>query len=140
MTSFVDRDIFMRFRGGGIGHRTTHEATQCFLNDRDLLDDIGLDSGGIRNDDDEIDEPGISSSTMQATTSNVLELGNDELEYDNFGYSGIEQREEGEDDKDGEQAGENEDVDKDDDNVVDDELGAEDGENSDEELEGFDEF
>ena len=25
---FVDRDMFMRFRGGGVGHRATHEHTK----------------------------------------------------------------------------------------------------------------
>jgi hypothetical protein len=36
--SFVDRDMLMRFRGGGVGHRTTREATNIFLDDRDPLD------------------------------------------------------------------------------------------------------
>ena len=35
---FVDRDIMMRFRGGGVGHKSTREATDYFLSDRDALD------------------------------------------------------------------------------------------------------
>ncbi|KAI6104250.1 hypothetical protein F5141DRAFT_1065063 [Pisolithus sp. B1] len=35
---FVDRNMFMRFRGGAVGHKTTHEATRCLLDDRDKLD------------------------------------------------------------------------------------------------------
>lgn len=136
MTSFVDCDMFMRFRGGGMGHQTTREATQCFFHDCDPLDNIGPNSRGTGNDDDEIDEPGTGSST----TDNALEPENDELEYDDYGYSGIKQREEGEDiDEDGDQADEKENINGDDD-VVDDELGMEDGENGDEELEGFDKF
>ncbi|KAG2046721.1 hypothetical protein BDR06DRAFT_898681 [Suillus hirtellus] len=53
---FVDHDMFMRFHGGGMGHQTTREATQCFFHDRDSLDDIGPNSRGTRNGDDEIEE------------------------------------------------------------------------------------
>ena len=28
----------MQFRGGGVGHKVTQEATQCFFKDRDELD------------------------------------------------------------------------------------------------------
>jgi len=139
----------MRFRGGGMGHRMTREATQCFFCDRDLLDIVGLNSGGTDNDDDEIIEPSIGRSTTQPTTDHTLEPENDsdELEYDDYGYYGIEQREEGEDGEDGDEhedadeADNNENIDEeDDDDGVDDDLGAEDGEDGDEELEGFDEF
>jgi len=39
---FVDRDMFMRYRGGGVGHASTREATKTFLLDRhaDELRDI----------------------------------------------------------------------------------------------------
>ncbi|KAF9554492.1 hypothetical protein CPC08DRAFT_727124 [Agrocybe pediades] len=37
--SFVDRGMFMRFRGGGVGHKTTREGnTDFFLSDRDQED------------------------------------------------------------------------------------------------------
>ncbi|KAH6887382.1 hypothetical protein BKA70DRAFT_74194 [Coprinopsis sp. MPI-PUGE-AT-0042] len=35
---FADRDLFMRYRGGGIGHTATREATDHFLQDRDGTD------------------------------------------------------------------------------------------------------
>jgi len=35
---FVDRDMIMRFRGGGVGHKSTREATNIFLNDRHKSD------------------------------------------------------------------------------------------------------
>ncbi|KAG2012297.1 hypothetical protein CC2G_012328 [Coprinopsis cinerea AmutBmut pab1-1] len=35
---FCPRDIFMRFRGGGVGHAATREATSHFLSDRDEID------------------------------------------------------------------------------------------------------
>ncbi|KAI9463410.1 hypothetical protein HD554DRAFT_2027126 [Boletus coccyginus] len=36
-SSFVDRDIFMRYRGGGVGHKLTYEATHYLLNDHKTL-------------------------------------------------------------------------------------------------------
>jgi len=35
---FADRDLMMRFRGGGVGHKSTREATDFFKRDRDRLD------------------------------------------------------------------------------------------------------
>ncbi|KAJ3557384.1 hypothetical protein NP233_g11755 [Leucocoprinus birnbaumii] len=35
---FPDRDIVMRFRGGGVGHKSTRHATNYFLEDRDSQD------------------------------------------------------------------------------------------------------
>ncbi|RXW14734.1 hypothetical protein EST38_g11122 [Candolleomyces aberdarensis] len=35
---FVDRDMFMRYRGGGIGHREIWDALSVFRNDRDPID------------------------------------------------------------------------------------------------------
>lgn len=35
---FVDRDMVMRFRGGGVGHASTRAATDIFKEDRDTLD------------------------------------------------------------------------------------------------------
>jgi hypothetical protein len=35
---FVDRDMMMRFRGGGVGHLSTRAATDTFKDDRDGLD------------------------------------------------------------------------------------------------------
>jgi hypothetical protein len=32
--------MFMRFRGGGVGHKTTREETQCLLDNRDELDKV----------------------------------------------------------------------------------------------------
>jgi hypothetical protein len=35
---FVDRDMMMRFHGGGVGHKSTREVTDQFLDDRDPMD------------------------------------------------------------------------------------------------------
>jgi len=38
--SFVDRDMFMRYHGGVVGHKTTQEETKCLLGDHDKLDKV----------------------------------------------------------------------------------------------------
>ena len=49
--SFVDRDMVMHFRGGGVGHTSTRAATNKFLQDHDHLD---LDDGlKLQGDNDE---------------------------------------------------------------------------------------
>lgn len=48
---FVDRDMFMRFRGGGIGHKSTQERTQVFEQQSHVLPP----------EDDEIVVDGIDS-------------------------------------------------------------------------------
>jgi len=34
--------MFMRFRGGGVGHKSTREATYCILGDRDALNKVSF--------------------------------------------------------------------------------------------------
>jgi len=43
----------MRFQGGGIGHKSTREATDKFLQDRDWLD---KGTGPIRNSDEDVED------------------------------------------------------------------------------------
>jgi hypothetical protein len=46
----------MRYRGGGVGHKTTREATNSFKSDRDPLDNQEISTGF--NDEDKVDEDG----------------------------------------------------------------------------------
>ena len=55
--SFVDRDMFMRFRGGGVGHKSTNEATRCAYEDRDVMDTTNYEP------DDSDDEEAASRMT-----------------------------------------------------------------------------
>ena len=63
---FVDRDMFMRFRGGGIGHKPTREATDHFLKDRHPTEEeiTSVDEGYPANDDQigYEDEPNYDST------------------------------------------------------------------------------
>jgi len=38
-----DRDMFMRFRGGGVGHKSMRTEMRCLLDDRDELDKRGFE-------------------------------------------------------------------------------------------------
>lgn len=107
--------MFMRHRGGGVGHKSTREATRCLLNDRETLDkqpfiperdrnlseeateEIGGDapmtdsSSAEEESDEESDEDG---STMEGIDGEDGEQPiDDELgdEMDEFGYSGLDQ-------------------------------------------------
>jgi len=40
ISRFVDRDMFMRFRGGGVGHKSMRTEMRCLLDDRDTLDKL----------------------------------------------------------------------------------------------------
>ncbi|KAF8675505.1 hypothetical protein AX14_005100, partial [Amanita brunnescens Koide BX004] len=57
---FVDRDMFMRFRGGGVGHKSTREATDLFLPDRHPSD------SAVANEDENMN--GTEEETMAHTT------------------------------------------------------------------------
>ena len=189
--SFVDRDMFMRYRGGAIGHKTMRKETKCLLEDRDKLDNIpfmlesereqefyrenediemdrgeidtededgdgdedendnemevystddeeirgsdGTNSGaedaevekiGHDEDDDESDSDDDADMVINPDSISTL-MANDELldEMDEFGYSGLDQVVE-------------DDENKEDDDIADDALGTEDGEND---TEGWDE-
>ena len=135
--SFVDRDMFMRYRGGGVGHRVTREAMRCLLNDRDVLDkqpftfehdhqpfeegiddDVPMDdsSSGKESEDDGSEMEDVDGGDGTQLIDNKL---GDEMEE--YGYSGLDQvldDDEGDDKVSG-----NEDA-----------LGPEDGEDPDDEV------
>jgi hypothetical protein len=76
--------MFVRFRGGGVGHKSTSEATQCVYEDRDVMDIGGYESTG--SDDKE------AASDDEQTGSE--ESGNDsessDSESDGSGDSDLE--------------------------------------------------
>ncbi|KAG6848475.1 hypothetical protein H0H93_016682 [Arthromyces matolae] len=53
---FVDRDMFVRFTGGGIGHRATREATRCFMSDVESAYQLGTTGSDDSDDSDKQDE------------------------------------------------------------------------------------
>ena len=96
---FVDRDMMMRFRGGGVGHKSTREATNCFLPDRDALDKgkaHKMEPVGeqpiivFSEDDEELDEVIEPEGSDSEQEMQILE------EFD-YGYAEIDSDEDWED-------------------------------------------
>jgi len=105
----------MRFRGGGVGHKSTREATDLFKMDRDRLD-VGatLDSDDV---EIELDGPGDDEPENDEI---VDEDTVDQQEEDDYGYT----KEDSEPDEDAEEAevGQNDEPEDD----TDEDLGPED--------------
>jgi hypothetical protein len=117
-TSFVDRDMLMRFRGGGVGHTGTRAATNKFLEDRDQLD---VDNGHMQGGDDEEGSHGDSEEDSDNDPDEGQPEGGSEKVVDDEGNSSCDE-EYGYgysiDDEDGDEPPD----------VADDALGPEDGE------------
>ncbi|KAG6894139.1 hypothetical protein C0992_007386 [Termitomyces sp. T32_za158] len=106
---FVDRDMIMRFYGGGVGHNNVREATNIFLDDRHTTDKHPND--GVEHNDSESDTEDISGDTAQ----------NVQQEEDDYGYANPMNQQELDEEPDGLDESERED------NLELDFLGPEDG-------------
>ena len=89
----------MRFRGGGVGHKSTREATDFFKNDRDRLDTQTVTATEAEDDnnmegyasgteimEDEEDDYGYGQEVMDSDDSSVQSEDDD---YENFGYADL---------------------------------------------------
>jgi hypothetical protein len=102
--------MFIRYRGGGVGHKSTREATHSLLNDHETLDkqpfilerDRNLSEEATKEIDE--DDPMTDSSSaeeesdedgsaMEGIGENGKQPVDDELgdEMNEFGYSGLDQ-------------------------------------------------
>jgi hypothetical protein len=110
--------MFMRFRGGGVGHKSTREATNSFMMDRDKLDLVAQG---------EEMEPGADIEPEKSQFKGP-DHGEDDWvdaeEEDDFGYGRLTDDEEPDEEDE-------EDVD-----IEDVQLGAEDGEDNEDDT-GF---
>ena len=118
----------MRFRGGGIGHKSTHEATDWFLQDRNVLDLTDneaseMDSGSDLDPEDNGEDGNLSVSGDEDQED---WMDKEEEEEDDYGYGGLSVEDSGE---------ETDSSDADAPDEVDDELGLEDGEGIENEIE-----
>lgn len=109
----------MRYRGGGVGHKSTHDATKCLLEDRDKLDkgsftleydrheqeagegeesrvsDASMDESSASEPDEEIgseDDEGSDTEDVALDQGDAQAIP-DELgdEMDEYGYTGLDQ-------------------------------------------------
>ncbi|PPQ73389.1 hypothetical protein CVT24_008509 [Panaeolus cyanescens] len=74
---FADRDMMMRFRGGGVGHLSTRAATNWFLSDRPKGETCGNDQDGKGMDIDL--ESGDSSSESGSEAGSDVQSGQEEM-------------------------------------------------------------
>ncbi|EFI26688.1 hypothetical protein CC1G_15459 [Coprinopsis cinerea okayama7 len=109
---FVDRDMIMRFRGDGVGHIATHDATKALLRDRDALDippDPGTESSGS--------SQGMETGSPEEDEE--MDAGEDEDDNEE-GDDGENEDDDGEDDDEDESEDDDEDESEDDDGDDDD--------------------
>ena len=82
MTRFADRDLMMRFRGGGVGHKSTRQATNFFKKDRhasDLQDSLERRSDNV----EENEEINDSEEGGKVEISSEVDVASEE---DDYGY------------------------------------------------------
>jgi hypothetical protein len=83
---FSDRDLMMRFRGGGVGHKSTREATDFFKKDRDPMDARAPTSGDTSTRDDiGIDEE-LGAEDLEERHDEAEDSEIDEDIEDDYGY------------------------------------------------------
>lgn len=87
--SFVDRDMMMRYRGGGVGHTSIRDATDWFLNDRDNLDKASerarceqMSEGNDSEQDGDSEQDDDSDSEVERRERGGDEGGSATVEFD----------------------------------------------------------
>jgi hypothetical protein len=138
--------MLMRYRGGGVGHTNIRDATDWFLKDRDKLDmaseqaryektpsksmsaDEGSEEDDEQDDDNEAEEgDGDEGAGGWVTVGEVEDIDEDEIDEElDYGYA-----------LDEEVAEESEEECHSDDELIDNALGAEDGEEAEDELDNL---
>ena len=100
MLRFADRDLMMRFRGGGVGHKSTRVATNFFKKDRHISD---MDNSLKRTSDVVKNESEMEESDKMEILSDS-DVAQGEESEDDYGYqlgedqSDIEVEKSGDDD------------------------------------------
>ena len=117
----------MQSQGGGIGHKSTCEATDQFLQDRDVLNLIDDEPSEMEShldfDHEEDDMEGNSSAGGDEDQEDWMDK--DDEEEDDYGYGGLSAEESGEETNSSDDS----------DDEADDELGPEDGKGVENEVE-----
>jgi hypothetical protein len=103
---FADRDLMMRFRGGGVGHKSTRAATDFFKQDRDRLDtNVTTEMTSIFKLDDDVakeilnDEPDDDGNSIVDEEEDYGYV-RDDSESEDTGAEGVEVGQDGQDDSD----------------------------------------
>jgi hypothetical protein len=92
--------MFMRFRGGGVGHKSTNEATRCAYEDRDVMDTADYEPDdsddeeavfeGDQTSDEDDGNPSDLESESESDGSDDTDIVADPLdEYEVEGFAGF---------------------------------------------------
>lgn len=92
---FVDRDMVMRFRGGGVGHTSTRAATDVFKKDRDTLDLKSYQARQIFSDVENEDCMSADEDSDERVEVDEGELSESELLDYGYGQGSDSEEEEG---------------------------------------------
>ncbi|PPR02756.1 hypothetical protein CVT24_002089 [Panaeolus cyanescens] len=85
---FADRDMMMRYRGGGVGHTSTRSATDRFLVDRDPKDTV------ISTSSTNVSENTGRSGSEESESEDALESGSEESHVETSGSDSAAEDEE----------------------------------------------
>jgi hypothetical protein len=72
--------MFVRLRGGGVGHKSTSKAMQCVYEDRDVMDAGGYESTG--SDDEEADDEQTGSEELGNESNDSKSDGSGDSDLD----------------------------------------------------------
>ncbi|KAG1838714.1 hypothetical protein DFJ58DRAFT_733659 [Suillus subalutaceus] len=102
---FVDRDMMMHFCGGGVGHKSTWQATNWFLSDQfnDEMDDMEIEDAEFDSDEGELHgDAEMEDTEIEGAEQPGLDSDEeaDEDEIEEYGYDSIEELEESDENED----------------------------------------
>ncbi|EDQ99528.1 uncharacterized protein LACBIDRAFT_334986 [Laccaria bicolor S238N-H82] len=83
---FADRDKVMRFRGGGVGHKSTRESMDQFLQDWDALNLIDKEPSEMELDSDFDNEDDNKEGNVGGDEDQEEWMDEDDDEEDDYGY------------------------------------------------------
>ncbi|KXN87761.1 hypothetical protein AN958_08173 [Leucoagaricus sp. SymC.cos] len=105
---FVDRDMLMRYRGGGVGHKSTRNAVDTFLDDidpwdlmswEDMPNDPRVESSKENSEEDETADQPVDDDTVLVDDENLEKPDSDDESPSDDDDPGTEQVERDDDDR-----------------------------------------
>ncbi|KAJ3494201.1 hypothetical protein NLJ89_g10856 [Agrocybe chaxingu] len=84
---FSDRDLMMRFRGGGVGHNSTRHATDFFKKDWDRLDLMCGDGEAADEDEDEDEDEEEEEEEVEVEVDNDEDGEEERRNREDYGYT-----------------------------------------------------
>ena len=85
--------MFMRFRGGGVGYKSTRDATRCTYHDRDPMDTDGHHNAESDSDGEISEAESTTKSSESDSSGSDTSAGDSDLdappldEYEQEGYA-----------------------------------------------------